>query len=85
MKRTPKAIVVLAGFLLMPLLSRASNLTISAVELVYNRDTTKDLSVKMTVKWDNAWRNEKNHDAAWIVVKLLRGESGYRHALVDGM
>jgi hypothetical protein len=69
-------------FILLPLLAVASDLTISDVELVYQRDTSKELSVKFTVQWNNAWYNEKNHDAAWMVIKFLRGESGYKHALI---
>lgn len=33
------------------------------------------LRVAATVRWKNAWRNTRNHDAAWIIVKL-RGHSG---------
>ena len=32
----------------------------------------------MTVEWENAWRTEKNHDAAWVFLKSL-DESGYTH------
>jgi formylglycine-generating enzyme required for sulfatase activity len=60
----------------------ASDLTISNLELIHNRDTSKDLRVKLDLRWRHAWRNEKNHDAAWIVVKFLQGDNGYRHALL---
>ena len=32
----------------------------------------------ITVEWKNGWRNEKNHDAAWVFLKSL-DESGYTH------
>ena len=32
----------------------------------------------ITVEWNNAWRNDKNHDAAWVFLKSL-DESGYTH------
>jgi formylglycine-generating enzyme required for sulfatase activity len=82
MTNLQKRSVGVSAFILFPLLAAASDLTISDVELVYLRDTSKELSVKFTVQWNNAWHNEKNHDAAWMVIKFLRGENGYRHALI---
>ncbi|NBC27369.1 MAG: SUMF1/EgtB/PvdO family nonheme iron enzyme [Bacteroidetes bacterium] len=32
----------------------------------------------VTVEWENAWRNEKNHDAAWVFLKSI-DVSGYTH------
>ena len=31
---------------------------------------TRTLRVAAAVHWKNAWRNERNHDAAWLIVKL---------------
>ena len=33
------------------------------------------LRVEASIRWKNAWRNTRNHDAAWIIVKL-RGSPG---------
>jgi len=82
MIRIKEFALLLQSFVLFPWLASASDLTITGVELVYNRDTTKDMSVKLTVQWENAWRNEKNYDVAWIVVKFLREDDGSRHALL---
>lgn len=68
--------------LLLPLGTHAADLTISNVMLIHHRDTTKELHVQFDVRWQHAWRNEKNYDAAWIVVKFLQGSNGYRHALL---
>ena len=32
----------------------------------------------ITLEWDNAWHNKKNHDAAWVFLKSL-DEGGYTH------
>ena len=41
-------------------------------------------SVEFTVGWQNAWRNAKNHDAAWIFIKVqVRGSARWRHALLS--
>ena len=34
--------------------------------------------VRLTIAWPNAWRNERNHDAAWLV---LRGPDATRGVL----
>ena len=31
---------------------------------------TRTLRVDAAVRWKNAWRNSRNHDAVWLVVKL---------------
>jgi len=36
-----------------------------------------------TVEWDHGWRNEKNHDAAWIFLKFSRPEAAPRHAYIS--
>ena len=39
--------------------------------------------VKLTVSWNNSWRNEKNYDAAWLFLKYVSPsyqQTGYRHA-----
>ena len=39
------------------------------------------LYAQVTVHWNNAWHNEKNHDAAWLFFKFLRKDgNGYSHA-----
>ena len=59
-----------------------SDLEISNVEFRQLRSTTGEQKVKMTVRWDNAWNNQKNHDAAWIMIKFVDLHGGYSHALL---
>src|SRR5215203_5635101 len=38
-------------------------------------------STASKVRWNNAWRNAKNHDAVWLFVKVRSGpNAGWRHA-----
>lgn len=60
----------------------ASNLEISNIEFRQFRNTTGEQKIKMTVRWDNAWHNAKNHDAAWIMVKFVEEGGGYGHARI---
>ncbi|MBL7991477.1 MAG: SUMF1/EgtB/PvdO family nonheme iron enzyme [Candidatus Kapabacteria bacterium] len=57
----------------------AGNLKISNVELTYNSATTRDIICTFTIRWENAWFNEKNNDAAWVFVKALHPERQPRH------
>lgn len=45
----------------------ASNIEVTNVRL-----DPADSSLRATVTWDNAWRNDKNYDAAWIFFKAKR-------------
>ena len=52
----------------------------------YNNNTQLDEAnphVVFTVSWDNAWRNSKNHDAAWVFMKFVRDGGGFGHIYVN--
>ncbi len=36
-------------------------------------------AMNFTITWDNAWRNARNHDAAWVFVKFTKADGGYVH------
>jgi formylglycine-generating enzyme required for sulfatase activity len=58
----------------------ASDITIENVE--WNKEPSQ-FKVKLTVSWNNSWRNDKNYDAAWLFFKYVtpaNPQSGYRHA-----
>lgn len=40
-----------------------------------------------TIQWDNAWNTAKNHDAAWVFLKLVRPGLSSRHVFIakDGI
>lgn len=41
-------------------------------------------SLRVTVSWDNAWRHEHNHDAAWVFVRLVHERSWSVPANITG-
>jgi hypothetical protein len=55
----------------------ATELTVSDPLFYYENDKAYVIA---TVQWNNAWRNKRNYDAAWIFAKFLRGNNGYVHA-----
>ncbi|MDX1910559.1 MAG: SUMF1/EgtB/PvdO family nonheme iron enzyme [Saprospiraceae bacterium] len=59
----------------------AGNLRLLQVEV----ENGPRFSVRFTIAWDNAWRNEQNHDAAWIFLKFQPNDPEYnaRHTLVQ--
>ena len=38
--------------------------------------------VRFTVAWKNGWRNDRNHDAAWVFVKVRVGSGGWAHGTI---
>ena len=62
-----------------------SDLVIEAIEWSQNQHPLQ-YKVKLTVSWNNSWRNEKNYDAAWLFLKYVSPsyqQTGYRHAKLD--
>ena len=60
----------------------ASDLVIEGVEWSQNQNPLR-YKVKLTLSWNNSWRNEKNYDAAWLFLKYVGPsyqQTGYRHA-----
>ena len=53
--------------------------TDAAIARVPNTPTAH---VTSNVAWQNAWRNERNHDAAWIFVKVRAAGGSWRHASI---
>ncbi|MBO3696992.1 SUMF1/EgtB/PvdO family nonheme iron enzyme [Roseivirga sp. E12] len=48
---------------------------ISVNEIAWNKNKNE---VKFTLSWKNGWKNARNHDAAWVFVKV-KTTSGYQH------
>lgn len=65
-----KNIALFATVLLLSTTAYSSNLKIENVR-VLNRTDIQDtpLSVMFDISWDNAWNNDKNHDAVWVFMK----------------
>lgn len=73
---------LLLSLLLTPL--AATNLSVDAIEWQDLRGTNGGIFVQFNLRWDNAWYNERNHDAAWIFVKLIAPDGNTRHLKVLG-
>ncbi len=58
---------------------RANDLRIDNVQFVNRPGATGELRVVFDLSWRNAWHTERNHDAAWIFLKLIYGGQGLRH------
>ncbi|MDN5200550.1 formylglycine-generating enzyme family protein [Fulvivirgaceae bacterium BMA10] len=57
----------------------ATDLIVENVVVTNLGGTTGGYYLTFTVHWKNAWRNKKNHDAAWIFAKYAT-QFGSRHA-----
>lgn len=60
----------------------ASDLTIEGVEWSRSANPA-EYKIKFTVSWNSSWRNDKNHDAAWVFIKYISPsyqQTSYRHA-----
>ncbi|MEO1258778.1 MAG: SUMF1/EgtB/PvdO family nonheme iron enzyme [Bacteroidota bacterium] len=71
--------LILFLILCLPITFQASNLKIEAVEWHHETNPGKKAHVRMTISWDNAWHNDRNHDAAWVVIKLKHQERRTQH------
>jgi len=77
-----KHLLLLSTLLCLPLLSPAAHLQVLDVETVYQRYPEEQRGLYVTVQWDHSWRNDKNHDAAWVFFKSPRERGGYDHLLL---
>ncbi len=72
------ALGVLAGNLLL-----ANGLEISSVRLV--PVSRRVAQIEMDLAWQNSWRDECNHDAAWLFAKYsIDGGATWKHASLKG-
>lgn len=58
---------------------QANDLRIDNVQFINRPGATGELRVVFDLSWKNAWRNARNHDAAWVFLKLIYGGQGLRH------
>jgi formylglycine-generating enzyme required for sulfatase activity len=61
----------------------ASDITVEGVEWMRNA-ATKTYAARFTIAWNNSWRNDRNHDAAWVFIKYQPQSrlANYRHARI---
>lgn len=58
---------------------RANDLRIDNLHVIAPRETSNTVQVVFDVSWQNAWHNSRNHDAAWVFLKLAPEGSRSRH------
>ncbi len=59
----------------------ANNLTIADVSLVEPNTTDETVKIQFDIIWENSWRNNTNHDAAWVFAKYSTDSgSTWKHA-----
>ncbi|HMB89630.1 MAG TPA: SUMF1/EgtB/PvdO family nonheme iron enzyme [Rhodothermales bacterium] len=56
----------------------ATDLSIDNLHVIASRETSNTVQVVFDVSWQNAWHNRRNHDAAWVFLKLAP-EGGRSH------
>lgn len=63
------------------LLFMGAVLSVSATDIEVSQvfHDRQNNTINFTVTWKNAWKNSRNHDAAWLFVKFNQGASGYTH------
>lgn len=63
--------ILVSVLVLTAMTASATHLRIQHVRAVYRPDVTPDRpSVLFDIRWENAWHNERNHDAVWIFLKF---------------
>lgn len=71
--------------LLLSLPLSATHLSIDHIRPVYRPDVAPgEASVIFDISWQNAWSNDKNHDAVWVFVKLDGYYNNHAKLLPDG-
>ena len=80
----PKRTAFILGALLLTLPVRANNIRVENVD-IRNQDTQEQtMHVEFDLGWENSWRNELNHDAAWVFVKFRApGSNHWQHAYLS--
>lgn len=56
-------------------------LTLSATDIEVSRVffDKNNGAVNFSVSWNNAWKNSRNHDAAWVFIKFSKAGNSYVH------
>ena len=57
----------------------ATDIKVEYVEEARSSFNSRAPGFNLTVSWDNAWRNDRNHDAGWVFLKYNTPGEGYEH------
>lgn len=72
--RIVKKQVLVVLFLTVPFLAIANDINVKKVSF-----DIKTQKVSFDLSWKNSWKNQKNHDAAWVFVKFIDSNGNYIH------
>ncbi|GJM32147.1 MAG: hypothetical protein DHS20C18_11480 [Saprospiraceae bacterium] len=61
--------ITLILFLGVSTLLSATNIQVENVRMIYRPELGMAPSIQFDLSWDNAWHNDRNHDAAWVFFK----------------
>ncbi|MEM8896877.1 MAG: SUMF1/EgtB/PvdO family nonheme iron enzyme [Bacteroidota bacterium] len=73
------------ALMLTPNLCHASGIKVENVTVINRMDVLNTpLAVQFDISWENAWHNDKNHDAAWVFMKYGGQWNNQVHFTEDG-
>lgn len=80
-----KRIVALCACLLTSAASiNAADIKIENAYFTQNtRSQPTETFIVFTISWSDAWHNDRNHDAAWVFMKLVASGGGYQHLRIE--
>lgn len=62
----------------------ANNMRVANVDMRNQDVGAKKVEFQFDLSWDNSWRNDLNHDAAWVFVKFRApGSNNWQHAYLS--
>ncbi len=61
-----RKILILSTLIIMNGFATATNISVSNIYLLHEPDKPTSLRARFELKWENAWHNTKNYDAAWV-------------------
>ncbi|NLB55366.1 MAG: formylglycine-generating enzyme family protein [Lentisphaerae bacterium] len=67
-----------------PICLHANNLKVENVDICARNEGTKQMMIEFDLSWENSWKNELNHDAAWVFAKFRPvGSDVWEHAFLS--
>ncbi len=85
MRKTGRRVgLILAWTVVWSWSATAHNLRVANVDMRNQDVGGKKVAIEFDLSWDNSWRNDLNHDAAWVFVKFRApGSNDWQHAYLS--